>query len=285
MRGPGSGAVSGVLCEDSGESFGNGLLPANGCELMFSTMLICVGVLLTVSGAVAVGLHRSVATLATRVLRHRPVSIARVVLDGPVRIDGTVAAGDQGTLIAPCSGEAVVWFRLRLRNFAGGGGGEGGGSVWVTVADEQCGTAFRVHDGSGAFAVVNPTGAHCIAKAVRFNELPLGAHDRVRMFLEGRRTDWIADVYEEESLRLGDRVAVTGLARREPDTPKPILYRDGPSSRIVLDTAAGGGELVVVTPDAVRRALGGAYRGGRVAIVVGVAMFVAGLVGRLAGYP
>jgi hypothetical protein len=252
---------------------------------MFSTMLICVGVLLMVSGGVAVWLNRSVAALARRMLGRRPVSIARVAVDGLVRIDGTVVAGDEGTLIAPCSGEAVVWFRLRLHNSAGGGGGDSGSPLWVTVADEQCATAFRVDDGSGALAVVKPTGVHCMARTVRFPELPLGAPDRVRLFLEARRSDrWMADVYEEESLRLGDRVTVNGPARREPDAPQQIVYRDGPSSRIVLDAAAGG-EVVVATPDAVRRALGGAYRAGRLAIVVGVAMFVAGLVGRLAGYP
>lgn len=252
---------------------------------MFSTMLICVGVLVAVSGGVAVWFRRSTAALATYVRARRPVPIGRVVLEGPVRIDGTVAAGDQGTLVAPCSGEAVVWFRLRLRMLAAAGGGDGGGSLWITVADEQHGTAFRVDDGSGATATVNANRAHCLAKAVRLHELPPGAHDRVRQFLEGRKADtWIANVYEEEVIRVGDRLTVTGPARREPDTPKPIFYRDGPSSRIVLDAAAGG-ELVVATPDAVRQALGGAHRAGRIAIVVGVVMLVAGIVGRLAGYP
>ena len=252
---------------------------------MFSTMLICVGVLLTVSGGIAIGLHRSVAALAARILGRRPVSIAEVVHDGPVRIDGTVTAGGEGTLIAPCSGEVVVWFRLRLRNFAGGGSGDGGGgSVWITAADEQCGMPFHVEDGSGAHAEIMTSRARVMAKAVGFRELPLGAHDRVRLFLDERGIETcVADAYEEECLRVGERVSVAGPARREAGAPVPIPYRDVPSSRLIVE-AGPGQELVVGTPEAVRRARGGVYRGGWVAMVLGIAMIAVGLVGRWGGY-
>jgi hypothetical protein len=183
---------------------------------MFSTMLICVGVLLVASGAIAVGLNRSVAAQAAHLLGRPVVPIAQAADDGSVRIDWAIAAGEQGTLIAPCSGETPVWFRLRLRKFGASGGGDGGGTLWLTVADEQYGTVFHVDDGSGAYAQVNTNGAHVMARVMGFRELPLGAHDRVRAFLEGRGdATWIADAYEEECLRPGDRVTVAGRARRE----------------------------------------------------------------------
>src|ERR1019366_6546946 len=251
-----------------------------GSDLTFSTMLVSVGILLVASGGAAVSLRRSLATLAARLLGRRPVPIAQVVHDGPLRIDGTVTAGVEGTLIAPCSGEAVVWFRLRLRNLAASAGGEAGGPIMITIADEQCGTPFQVEDGSGAHAEIMTSGAQVMTKAVGFRELPLGAHERVRLFLEGKGNEtWIAEAYEEECLRPGDRVSVAGPARRDPMGPEPIPYRDVPASRLIVE-AIPGQELVVATPEAVRRALGGVNRGGRIAVVVGIAMIAAGLVGR-----
>jgi hypothetical protein len=171
---------------------------------MFSTMLICVGLLSVASGAIAIVLHRSVAVLASRVLSRGSVPIARVLQDGPVRIDGTVAASDHVALVAPCSGKPAVWFRLRLRNFTAGGSRRG---VWLTVFDEQCGTTFRVLDGSGEYAQIDMNAVHVMTSAADFHELPLEAHDRVRLFLEGRGSEfWVADAYEEECLRPGDRV-------------------------------------------------------------------------------
>jgi hypothetical protein len=74
----------------------------------------------------------------------------------------------------------------------------------------------------------------------------------------------------------GDPVMVAGFARREPGGSVPHLYRDVPSTKLVVDAAAGH-ELVLATPDAARRAVGGAYRGGSLAVLIGVAMAGAGL--------
>jgi hypothetical protein len=49
---------------------------------MFSTMLICVGVLLVASGAIAIGLNRSVAAQAAHVLGRPVVPIAQAADDG-----------------------------------------------------------------------------------------------------------------------------------------------------------------------------------------------------------
>lgn len=105
------------------------------------TMLIYVGALLVVSGGIAIGLHRTVAARATRLLGRRPTPVAQVLHDGPLRIDGTVAVGEQGTLVARCSGEVVVWFRLRLRNIVPTGGE---GQSCITVIDEHAGTLVSV---------------------------------------------------------------------------------------------------------------------------------------------
>src|SRR5580700_3170044 len=135
---------------------------------MFSTMLLCVGLLLVASGGIAIALHRSVAALAARVLARRPVPIAQMLHDGPVRIDGTVAAGEQGTLIAPCSGDVAIWFRLRLRNRVVLGGGDGSAESWRTVADEKRGTVVHVADGSGVSAQVDTNEARVMAMASVF---------------------------------------------------------------------------------------------------------------------
>jgi hypothetical protein len=116
-----------------------------------------------------------------------------------------------------------------------------------------------------------------------FQELPVEAHHRVRSFLEGlERGFWIADRYEEECLRPGDRVLVAGLARHEPGPPVPSAYRDAPSSKLVFD-AASGNELIVATPDAAREARGGAYRLGWVAVIIGIATITAGVIARWRG--
>jgi hypothetical protein len=73
---------------------------------MVAMMLICVGILSVASGGIAVGLHRSLAALTARLLARRPLPIAQVLRDGPVRIDGTVAPGEQGTLIGSGRREA-----------------------------------------------------------------------------------------------------------------------------------------------------------------------------------
>jgi hypothetical protein len=243
---------------------------------MFGTMLICVGVLLVASGGVAVGLHRAIVARVARMLGRRPRPIAQMVHDGPVGIDGAVLAAEQGTLIAPCSGEVAVWFRLRLRNSAAAGDGS---QLWVTVADEDCGTTFHIDDGSGIHAQVRASGALFMAKTTGFRKLPPEAQERVRLFLETRGNEfWMADEYEEECLRPGDRVRVAGFARREPGSALPILYRNVPSSQLIVE-ATPGHELVVATPEAVRQTRG-VYRTGWIAVVVGLAMIAAGAVAR-----
>jgi hypothetical protein len=122
-----------------------------------------------------------------------------------------------------------------------------------------------------------------MARVMGFRELPLGAHDRVRAFLEGRgNATWIADAYEEECLRPGDRVNVAGRARREPGVSVPITHRDARSPRLIV-AAALGDELVVATPEAVRQAQGGVYRGGWIAVVLGIATTAAGLLTQWSG--
>jgi hypothetical protein len=243
-------------------------------RVMVSTMLMYVGLLLVVSGGTAIALHHSVAARVARVLRRRPVALTSILREGFLRMDGRIAAGAQGTLVAPCSSDAVVWFRLRARRRVVHGNGEHG---LLTVADEQCGTLFHVDDGSGAAVEVDAGPANVVTTAVGFRELPDGAHARVGTFLEGRGSEvWMADLYEEECLRPGDPVMVAGFARREPGGSVPHLYRDVPSTKLVVDAAAGH-ELVLATPDAARRAVGGAYRGGSLAVLIGVAMAGAGL--------
>ena len=87
---------------------------------VFGTMLICVGVLVAASGAIAMARHRARTAYALRIARLPPTQISDAREDQRVRIDGMAVARDEGgLLVAPCSGLPAVWFRVRVHRIVG----------------------------------------------------------------------------------------------------------------------------------------------------------------------
>ncbi len=84
-------------------------------------MLLWVGLLVLVAGAVAAWRQRSTTPVARAVLDDVAIPISDVHVDDVVRIEGTIVEAHEGCLVAPCSGEPVVWFRVRARRRQLGG--------------------------------------------------------------------------------------------------------------------------------------------------------------------
>jgi hypothetical protein len=248
---------------------------------MFGIMLISVGTLLAISGLAAASRYRANALLVRGLLRIRSQPVAEARDGQPVRIDGRIAASTTETLVAPCSGDASVWFRVRLRRdlgVQGGGADGGGGAVWATIVDEEESTPFHVDDGSGQRAQVATTKFRTITRARAFDKLDDDASARLRGFLTRRGHEPIsADVYEEECLHPGENVVVVGLSRRSAGEVRRELYRDAPSSELLLE-ADSGQELIVATPEMLRRARGGAYLASQTVMALGIVAIVVGIV-------
>lgn len=170
-------------------------------------MLICVGVMLLVSGIVIVDRHRAKAMAARRLLATPQAAIANATRDGALRVEGAVVPSEGGTLVAPCSGRSVVWFRVRLRRMVGGTGGSGeggGGELWATVAEECDGKPFLVDDGSGTRALVRRVNRALISHASRFERMSADAWERAHAFLALRGYADSTGIFEEECLASGD---------------------------------------------------------------------------------
>jgi hypothetical protein len=242
---------------------------------MVSTMLFWVGLLVFLAGAVASWRQRSRTLVARAILRRMAVPISDVRVDDVVRIEGTIVEAREPFLVAPCSGESVVWFRVRAQVSASSGGGDGTGGLSLTLADEQAGSSFYVADASGdRIRIV--ADAHVEADPLVFRTLSIEAHDRLRLFLESRGHQPGADVYEEQRLRIGDTVTVLGRAQRELRVSRSDTYRDSVVPSMAL-TAPTGGRLLVTTPAARKRYRAGIALAG-VAVVAGLLAIVAGLV-------
>jgi hypothetical protein len=88
------------------------------------------------------------------------------------------------------------------------------------------------------------------------------------------------ELFEEECLHPGESVAVVGLSQRASGVPTRRGYRDAHSSELVMH-AAPGQQVIVAKPEALRRALRGAYLIGRIAMVLGLFAIVAGVIAHL----
>jgi hypothetical protein len=263
---------------------------------VFGMMLICVGVLVLVSGAVTMAIHRARAAQALRVIGLRPTRIASAPQGGRVRIDGVaVVPADGGMLVAPCSGLPAVWFRVRVLRYLGSTGGQGSGPLWQPAIDEQDGTSFDIVDRNADFARVNASEAEVLADGQNFRPpetrshssageaLSEQAHERLGRFLQGRGHEWwFGEMYEEQRISPGERVSAVGLAGRGPGSVVPTIYRDAPSSMLVL-LATPEQKLIVVKPEVARRERYGVYLAGQIAVALGLASLALGIVIRLAG--
>jgi hypothetical protein len=256
--GPASGADD--LSEPAGEfASGGRALGSN----VFGTMLISVGVLVFIGGLVAAIRGRVAALEAKRILA-TPSRIADLLPRGqPVRISGTVAEAGEGTLVAPCTGANAVWFRVRLLRNAGmaAAGSEGSAPMWIAAEGEQRAVPFVVDDGSGRVAYVISVSRTLVASTVVRN-LSTEAVDRVARLFTGKGVDnWISDAYEEQCVRIGDRVVVDGVADEDAGDPGPV----------------------VANPEFAHRSLRNAHVG-QVVTGIGVCTVILGIVARLAGW-
>jgi hypothetical protein len=239
---------------------------------MFGTMLLDVGVLLLVSGFIAVYRHHIKAGHARRALELPPVPVAAARDDRHLRISGRIVASDEGCLTAPCSGASAVWFRVRLWRIVARPHGP-----WAIILEQTESASFYVDDGSGQRAKVKALGPNVYAETTGFNQVL----ERTNAFLNERGANWSdGDRCEEECLRPGDDVSVVGFLQREPGVLQPMEYRDGMQDGERVVRGAPEHELIVGTPAALRRERGGVYRGGRIAMAIGALAMVAGLIAR-----
>lgn len=251
---------------------------------MFGTMLISMGVLLFIGGLIA-----TIRARATVLEAKRGLAIPSRIADvrshgGRVQISGTVADGGEGSLVAPCTGATAVWFRVRLLRNAGmtAAGSETSSPMWITSGDEQRAVPFLVDDGSGRVAHVTSVGRGLVVPTV-VRTLSAEAMERVaRLFAESGGENWMADAYEEQCIRIGDRVDVHGLVHDEPGEPVPEVYRDATSHRLIVSGEHGGG-AVVISQAFAKRALRSA-RASQLAMSVGLCAVVVGVIVRLTGW-
>jgi hypothetical protein len=210
-------------------------------------LLEVVGVLLLWFGFLAM---RAVIRRARRraaVLRAAPVTtIARAVGNGPVRIAGTIVAGDEGLVAAPFSGLSAVWVRVQVARAEGK-------RVSFPLVDKTASRPFYVDDGSGQLARVLPDGA-CVEcpsntqEGSTWREPIIGSLDAILDEESARRIGPIPlDVlrYSETALVPGDRVLVVGPSRREPGPSVETVYRSLSTAK--LDLCAKPEEEIVIT--------------------------------------
>ncbi len=254
------------------------------CEVaVYGMALICLGALVVASGAVMVSRYRAKAVRALSVSRLRPTLVVDVQSDDRVRIDGIVMSGEDGTIVAPCSGQAVVWFRVRLRTYTSWTAGEGAAGVLRTIIDQEDGRSFQVEDSSGRRALLVATRMHGIARADVYSSLSAEAHGRMRTFLAAHGYEGATgDVYEEERLRPGESVSVLGVARLREGPSIPANYRDAPSTQLILQDAHDC-ELIVASHESARRSGRGYYLVGKMAVAAGAVSVIAGVALRLIG--
>ncbi len=242
---------------------------------MFATMLVCMGVAMFVGGAVGAMLHRE---------RARPLSLLRRLeraskkrgTDG-ARAVGRIAAGDRGTVVAPCSGREAVWFRVRSRQLLGTDGS--GAELWSTVDDRREWRPFRVETDSGRAVSlgVEPT---AIVEVRRF-AAPEIDRERIRAFFSSRGANAEdANIYEEEALGVGDHVMVAGLAL--PDVAgQAEPYRE---AAVVLAAPHALGP-VVATQRGLKQLRRSPYLVARTTLLIGAVVALIGVFLRLSGMP
>jgi hypothetical protein len=144
------------------------------------------------------------------------------------KIKGRIVALDGASLIAPCSGQSVVWFRLQVKSQG-------------TEIDVEDAVDFYVEDRVGRRTLVSGRTAQVVAEPRTFVAPPPRACARVAELLAERGRDFAPeDVYEEECLRAGDTVCVLRLAPPDPTATPDTPYRDVAASESVFVAAFNG---------------------------------------------
>jgi hypothetical protein len=147
--------------------------------------------------------------------------LKRVMIVGKVRM--------AQKLKAPLSERPCCWYDARVYDESG-----------VTIARETAGRDFFVDDGTGRALV---KGADAIVKldAVYRSENGRATSRQIGLLRRHNRLPHGALEYREGTLTPGEKVAVIGVAHREPDPDGGASYREMPT-RLVFD-----GEIICVT--------------------------------------
>jgi E3 Ubiquitin ligase len=172
-----------------------------------------------------------------------PTSTIAGAKGGVVQIHGRAAAGDAGTLVAPLSGKAVIWFNVQVLRERGSGRSR----RWVTAVDEARGVPFLVDDGSGEQALVDSQGAYIVVDP-RFEAHSGFLHDAtpaLEAFLvaHGMSSRNVLGLnspfrYRERVLEPGDALSALGPTSRE-NSPQ--------GTRLVMRSAGGAGDAILLS--------------------------------------
>ena len=153
--------------------------------------------------------------------------------DGLVRIYGKVTQGEEGLVRVPILGREVVWYSLTILRDCG---------LWCRIHTQSEGRAFLVDDGSGQCAMVEPSGASCLADSEIVASCVSG--DAPSEAFRSLLTDLGISVTSvgalNKSLRCevrmiapNDTIDVLGPSRRLGQGPNDC-YRVNPSSQLVI---------------------------------------------------
>jgi hypothetical protein len=207
--------------------------------------------------AITLGLVFLLASRGDRRRRRRILAVPTTrIKDAPatgtVEIQGRVVAGEEGTVRAPFSGRAAVWFRVTIKER---GTRTRDQDSWYTRVTESDGRSFYVDDDSGEMASVIPNGANIVLDETVIASSGSWKHasPALEAFLHSRGIEsrnWLdgdKDLrYDEELLAPGDPVYALGAARPAPAVPAHERHRTKPATRLVLSRGDGeSGELLL----------------------------------------
>lgn len=189
----------------------------------------------------------------------RPRAARVAIADAPegrrARVVGKILDGGDG-FEAPASGRRCVYYAFTIERYVGSGY-----QSWQTLFSEARGTPFAITDGTGR-ALIDPDGAE--VEIDRAGSLTRGAVDdrspRAQAVLARLRLERPGGLfassfrYREAALIIGETIAVTGVAVREPD-PDAIAavsgYREGPPTRLRLGGSRAQPLLISDAADAI----------------------------------
>lgn len=186
-------------------------------------------------------LYRQPERRAGRALRAMPATTIARVEDGRiVKIVGDVVAERGGTVEAPLSRRACVYYSLLVEQYRA----TAGGSFWHPIIEERRGVDFLLRDESDVALVRIGAGEDPSLRPDRNARLPHFAaarEDLERLLAErGRPAEGLVFGVEyrahEAVVIAGGRTAVGGLARRLPNPEAARNYRDAPTLVVLEGT-------------------------------------------------
>ena len=186
---------------------------------------------------------REVGKRLAAVVRTPTSSIARAPREGIVEIAGRVVPAEEGTVVAPITGQDAVYVRVLVERPVG--------SSRETVLDDIQVRPFLVDDGTGSALVHIGPKAHAELEPSRLSG-DAQEHARAASLLAARGKDPSEVkrlVWKEWLVAPGASLYVLGAGGAEKLGPSPAGYRDRPDTRLVVTSPPPGGpdEMIVST--------------------------------------